>query len=113
MLRVSGTTFIIIDALDECPKAERTLFFPLLEKLCGLGVDLHVLVTSRPEPDIKYHLSSIQRSTHPLSLHDTPCHLETLESYVSTQLLSWEYSDWPEAIKKKVQRILVDKSNGM
>ncbi|PWY80209.1 hypothetical protein BO83DRAFT_435227 [Aspergillus eucalypticola CBS 122712] len=56
-----GKVFLILDALDECPEAvnrkERSLLLPLLTGLQNRYSDkLHILVTSRPEPDIFEHL---------------------------------------------------------
>ncbi|PYH69937.1 uncharacterized protein BO88DRAFT_481361 [Aspergillus vadensis CBS 113365] len=53
--------FLILDALDECPEAvnrkERSLLLPLLTGLRRkYSNKVHVLVTSRPEPDIFEHL---------------------------------------------------------
>jgi hypothetical protein len=45
-------TFLIIDALDECPKEERQVFFETFIK-GSLPRNLNVLVTSRKEPDIE------------------------------------------------------------
>ncbi|GKZ34987.1 hypothetical protein AbraIFM66950_005426 [Aspergillus brasiliensis] len=56
-----GEIFLILDALDECPETvsrkERSFLLPLLtdlQKKCSDKV--HILVTSRPEPDIIEHL---------------------------------------------------------
>ncbi|RAK94299.1 hypothetical protein BO79DRAFT_234082 [Aspergillus costaricaensis CBS 115574] len=56
-----GKVFLILDALDECPEAvnrkERSLLLPLLTGLQKKYSDkIHILVTSRPEPDIVDHL---------------------------------------------------------
>ncbi|XRM38322.1 hypothetical protein ABZX51_001753 [Aspergillus tubingensis] len=56
-----GKSFLILDALDECPEAvnrkERSLLLPLLTGLQKKYSDkIHILVTSRPEPDIVDHL---------------------------------------------------------
>ncbi|GLB14222.1 hypothetical protein AtubIFM61612_001647 [Aspergillus tubingensis] len=56
-----GTVFLIFDALDECPEAvnrkERGLLLSLLTEFQKRhGDKVHILVTSRPEPDIIEHL---------------------------------------------------------
>ena len=56
-----GKVFLILDALDECPEAvnrkERSLLLPLITGLQNkYSEKIHVLVTSRPEPDIFEHL---------------------------------------------------------
>ncbi|OJJ72571.1 hypothetical protein ASPBRDRAFT_54389 [Aspergillus brasiliensis CBS 101740] len=56
-----GEIFLILDALDECPETvsrkERSFLLPLLTDLQKKCSDkIHILVTSRPEPDIIEHL---------------------------------------------------------
>ncbi|KAI0026802.1 hypothetical protein K488DRAFT_75064 [Vararia minispora EC-137] len=60
MLRVPSKTFIVIDALDECPEPDRYKgLFPILRRLHNLGINgLHLLMTSRPEHDIKQFMTS-------------------------------------------------------
>ncbi|EHA23999.1 hypothetical protein ASPNIDRAFT_53269 [Aspergillus niger ATCC 1015] len=56
-----GNVFLILDALDECPNAvnrkERSFLLAFLTELQEKCSDnIHILVTSRPEPDIIEHL---------------------------------------------------------
>ncbi|KAL7649945.1 hypothetical protein ACMYSQ_011761 [Aspergillus niger] len=56
-----GDVFLILDALDECPNAairkERSFLLALLTELRkNCSDNIHILVTSRPEPDIIEHL---------------------------------------------------------
>lgn len=113
MLRASGTIFIVMDALDECPERERVDIFPLLKRLVDLGVYVHLLVTSRPEPDIQYQMASLKLCSHSLSLHKSHHHSDTLKSYISNQLSLYHYNDWSEGVKKTALKTLIDNSNGM
>jgi hypothetical protein len=47
-----GRTFLMVDALDECPKEERRVFFETFVKR-SLPSNLNVLIASRKEPDIE------------------------------------------------------------
>ena len=56
-----GDVFLILDALDECPNAairkERSFLLALLTELRkNCSDNIHILVTSRPEPNIIEHL---------------------------------------------------------
>jgi hypothetical protein len=63
VLEASAESFIILDALDECPRTGRSR-----EQLCEILAEIskwsiphsHVLVTSRKEPDIEDALSEIE-----------------------------------------------------
>jgi hypothetical protein len=69
-----GPTYIIMDALDECPitstvPSPREEILDFVEELVGLHLgDVHICVTSRPELDIQDVLESL--TSHPVSLHD-------------------------------------------
>ena len=73
-LPLQGPTYIILDALDECPNTSgipspRKEVLDLLNELVNLHLpNLRICVTSRPEIDIHtvlWHLTS-----YPVSLHD-------------------------------------------
>ena len=56
--------FIVIDALDEFPLLQRPKLLDILEQLCnGANSNIHILVASRPEPDISSKLNRIKRDT--------------------------------------------------
>ncbi|KAE8152368.1 hypothetical protein BDV25DRAFT_137941 [Aspergillus avenaceus] len=63
MTSFSGEIFLMLDALDECPelpeRRERSLLLALLDEcLQKHETSVHILVTSRPEPDISEHFQS-------------------------------------------------------
>jgi hypothetical protein len=114
MLHASSEIFIILDALDECPEAKRASdILPLLNRLVSLGITgLHLLVTSRPERDIRRCISPL--SSHHLDLSNTHEHKEDLARFISHELLSSEhYEDWPLNVKSQAKEILVEKAKGM
>ena len=62
VLKLSGQVFLVIDALDECPIGDesRAKVLALLTELSGWSLsNLHVLVTSRKEPDIEKALAPL------------------------------------------------------
>ena len=115
LLCISGTTYIIIDALDECPKSARDNGLErLMDTLNTLNTkaDFRMLITSRPEPDI--HLLLPKYTTHTLSLHDDAKHREDIRAYVDSKLLdSSEIYPWEARVKEKARYILSERSNGM
>jgi hypothetical protein len=114
MLRASSELFIILDALDECPETTRASeVFPLINKPISLGIPgLHLLVTSRPECDIRRCMELL--STHFVDLSNTQEHKEDLECLISHEIFSSEYyAEWPLNFKSQAEKILVEKARGM
>jgi hypothetical protein len=114
LVRISGTVFFIIDALDECPEDERKgQLFPFLRNLRALDLqNLHFLFTSRPELNIETFMRGF--CTHRLNIHGAQSHKDDLTRYISSRLYSPDaYQLWPARMKKKAQDILTEKANGM
>ena len=115
MLCLSGRTFIIIDALDECPESARDEgLLRLLEHICIVGSDkkdVHLLVTSRPETDIQGIMAYF--SPRSLSFHDAMQHKEELDHFISMQLADQKLSWWSRELTARVYDTLQERSNGM
>jgi hypothetical protein len=97
--------YIIIDGLDECK--ERKELLALLRQLSA--PNLHVLVTSRPETDIRK------------AFEGKPC-LEMLEDAVQHDIathIEWmlthdeDLEDLPHSLKREIRERLVAKSQAM
>jgi hypothetical protein len=117
-LEAQGPTYIIMDALDECPTTStipspREEVLELVDKLVGLHLqNLHICVTSRPEYDIQAVLESLTPS--PVSLHDESGQQEDIAKYVG----SFVHSDrrmrrWREEDKDLVIKTISEKADGM
>jgi len=113
-----GPTYIIMDALDECPTTSsvpspREEVLELVEDLVGLHLpNLHICVTSRPEHDIRVVLEPL--TPRPVSLHDESGQQEDIANYVA----SFVHSDrrmarWREEDKELVIKTLSEKADGM
>jgi hypothetical protein len=113
-----GPTYIIMDALDECPTTSgvpspREGVLGFVDELVGLHIkNLHICVTSRPEHDIHAILEPL--SLRPVSLHDESGQEEDIANYVS----SFVHSDrrmgrWREEDKELVIKTLSEKADGM
>ena len=114
----NGPTYIILDALDECPKSTgtpspRESVLELVSWLTKLGYpNLHVCVTSRPEADIKANLQLL--ASHHVSLHDESRQQEDINNYIiffmntNTNTRKWKQEERQLVINK-----LIQSANGM
>ena len=117
-LEGQGPTYIILDALDECPvtsgmPSPREEVLDLVEDLVRLHLpNLHICVTSRPESDIQ---SVLERLTErPVSLHDESGQKEGIANYVSSSVHSdRRMGRWREEDKELVIKTLSEKAEGM
>jgi hypothetical protein len=117
-LAAQQPTYLIIDALDECPDSSgmptpREDVLNLLEVLAHLGLpNLRICVTSRPEIDIKNVLGPLASSA--VSLHDESGQKRDIYDYVRNSV----YSDkkmrrWRNDEKELVIWELSNKVDGM
>ena len=120
MLNLPGQdpTYIIVDALDECPNSSGTPsaredVLELIEELVGLELpNVHLCVASRPEMDIRVILDPL--TTLKISLHDETGQKEDIVKYIKSVV----YSDrnmrrWKEEDRQLVVVTLSDKADGM
>ena len=115
MIQETTPTFIIIDALDECPThgGERAKLLELLQSLAASqSANLHILVTSRKESDIEEKLTR-SVTLPPLSIQGEDTDID-IRTHVKAQLASYTtMSKWPEPIKLEVEEVLTTKAKGM
>ena len=118
MLDAQGPTYIILDALDECPKTStipppREEVLDFVDELVGLQLpNLHICVTSRPEPDIQAVLEPL--AVHRVSLHDESGQQEDIANYVTSIVDSDRRTRrWRKEDKDLVMKTLTEKADGM
>ncbi|KAI0029632.1 hypothetical protein K488DRAFT_72810, partial [Vararia minispora EC-137] len=113
MLRARSGTILVIDALDECPELSREHeLLPLLHDLVSHDSNrLRLLMTSRPEADIRRAMNRIP--SHRLKLHDADQHSQDLELYISDELRRTEYDMWSDDFKASVKVKLNKMAGGM
>lgn len=111
-------TYIVIDAIDECPSTsgfptprERVLEF--LEGLIDLQLPhLRICIASRPEVDIRATLEPL--TTLRVSLHEESGQRKDILDYVTKVVRTDKHMrKWREEDKLLVIRILAEKSDGM
>jgi hypothetical protein len=113
-------TYLIIDALDECPNtpgipSPRERVLHLLKELVELHIpDLYICVTSRLEIDIRDVPEPL--TSHRVSLHDQSGQKQDIVDYVKSIV----YSDsepimkrWKTEDKELVVRVLSERADGM
>ena len=117
-VEAQGPTYIIMDALDECPitttiPSPREEVLELVDELVGLQLsNVHICVTSRPEQDIQAVLKGL--TLHPVSLHDESGQQQDIVDYVTSfvstdpRMRRWRVED-----KDLVIKTLSEKSDGM
>jgi hypothetical protein len=117
-LEAQGPTYIVMDALDECPitstiPSPREEVLELVDELVGLHLpNVHICVTSRPEHDIQDVLNHLAQRT--VSIHDENGQQEDIANYVT----SFVHTDrkvrrWRAEDKDLVIKMLLEKADGM
>ncbi|KAF2501943.1 hypothetical protein BU16DRAFT_419460, partial [Lophium mytilinum] len=106
--------FIVIDAVDECPKGERrNAVLEITESIAAFKCDrLHVLLASRPEHDIRRALSPILTvNPVPLDRYHVQCDVAL---YVQAQVQNDSIlKKWDDTTAREIELTLVDKAEGM
>lgn len=117
ILKLLGQTFLVIHALDECPIGDenrsRAKVLALLTELWGWPLpNLHVLVTSRNEPDIDKALAPL-RNFSLLSIQANQVQPD-IHKYINSQLANdLELNKWPSSTKKEIENTLSVEACGM
>ncbi|KAL8840097.1 MAG: hypothetical protein Q9176_004119 [Flavoplaca citrina] len=84
MIEASGTTFIVLDALDECNSRGELL--RLIESIEAWGqADLHMLLTSRTETDIRSTVESLNYSMYTTNIQAS-LNTEDIRTHIRSRL---------------------------
>ena len=117
-LKTQPPTYIILDALDECPitstiPSPREEVLDFVDELVGLHLpNVHICVTSRPEHDIQAVLKDL--SPRSVSLHDESGQQEDIVNYVTSFVCSdRRVRRWREEDKNLLIKTLSEKADGM
>jgi hypothetical protein len=117
-VKAQGPTYIIMDALDECPitstiPSPREEVLELVEELVGLHLpNVHLCVTSRPEHDIQTFFRDL--TPRSVSLHNESGQQEDIANYVASFVRTdRRMRRWRDEDKDLVIKTLPEKADGM
>ena len=112
------STYIIMDALDECPNtfgmpSPRDVVLGFVKELVELALpNLRICITSRPEIDIQTVIEPL--TAHRVSLHDETGQKKDIIEYVSSVVRSnVRMGKWREEDRKLVIETLSERADGM
>ena len=119
MVGVCGTTFIVLDALDECNADgcnSRSELLRLIESIDLWHQDgLHMLLTSRTEPEIRMTMESLNHGPYSINIQksliteDIRTHVRSRLSH-DPNLKRWQKV--PDALQE-IEVRLIEKADGM
>lgn len=118
---ISGfaNVYVVTDALDECPllsEQRGKLLKSLHRILANSPTNLHILLTSRKEPDIDSKIRSVLSPPSRIEI-DLLAHRWTLNKdihhYINSQLSTHDYKSWPESVKQEARESLIEKADCM
>jgi Cdc6-like AAA superfamily ATPase len=120
VLAVYDTTFVVLDALDECPEdsgylSERSKLFDGLEYLskeaANLKINLKILMTSRDVPDIRHRVVDLPAEQLPIH---APAVDSDISRYVAEQLSKVTYfKNLQPKSRHEIQSTITAKADGM
>ncbi|UKZ57639.1 hypothetical protein TrVGV298_011499 [Trichoderma virens] len=120
-----SATYIVIDALDECPKlkGERAELMKSLNHILtatatatATASNFHIFCTSRKEADIDVELHNHLSRPETAEINLSSCKEEMeqdISRYIDSTLSNANYNTWYPAIRAEVKRKLIEKSDGM
>ena len=114
LLDESSHTYIIIDALDECPdQTGRSKIIKFLEGLCRTSHGgAHILMTSRRENDIETAINEMEVSKSIVLMKTAEVNAD-IRTYLMDSMRKQPYKDWPARLKITVARKLTSKADGV
>jgi ankyrin repeat domain-containing protein 50 len=113
LLKEDQQTFIIIDALDECPKDERDRFYQLITQQIGEQPGCYnFLFTSRKESDIEEAMTEI------VQLHNVPIQSGDVNADVGLHVREFivgnkRLKKWPEELRTEIEAAMTTGAQGM
>ena len=101
--------YIVIDALDECSDRQKTLdWVKELVTDRKAGESLHIVVTSRPEPDIEKIFRTLDQ--HSIGVGETTANQDIMK-YLELQMES-QFHKYDENTRKEIESRLRERAEG-
>lgn len=109
--------FMVVDALDECPKDERSNIIQFISEITKELAHIKVFVTSRWEMDIVDAFKSNNTPTIKIKADSVAADIQTYVTAATTQLRKGRFGKRlyirSDALEEKIIRTLTDKAEGM
>lgn len=113
MLQQAGEIWIVLDALDECSTRDSTNgLLSWIKDLLKSDLHIHILVTSRPEIDIKSVIEGWARDEEIIPLSGQPVEND-IKSYVQARIRKVQRWKDRQDIQQEVETCLTKKAHGM
>ncbi|ORY67765.1 ankyrin repeat-containing domain protein [Pseudomassariella vexata] len=118
MIQQADEVWLVLDALDECPIRSGYPtggLLPWIHSLRDTQMNVHLLVTSRPEQDIESTIEKWARKEDIIPIQGDLI-AEDIRAYVRTRVREHEgLSRWKSRpdIRSEIEVALIEKSNGM
>jgi hypothetical protein len=108
--------FIVVDAIDECPNNQKDLRKELLDSITEIRSwspsNIHLLVTSRQEPDIETELTSLFTAPT-ISIKGAEVEAD-IKKYIAYELATdQKLSKWSDDLRAEIETTLTKETNGM
>jgi ankyrin repeat domain-containing protein 50 len=113
-----GDIYLIIDAVDECPKFDggRAKFLHMLQEILSWRAEQpHIFVTSRLEIDIVDSFEQYPRSNGNFRIVEAQgpqCEYD-IQRYLEQRLQTYAFSRWSWKLKEEVKTKLASRAKGM
>ena len=113
-----GAVYIVVDAVDECPRydGERAKLLRLLQEIfCWRAPNLHIFVTSRRELDILEAFEQTPRNLGQLQIIDAQgkSFEKDIEIFLTQRFGDAKFSTWNWTLREEVKHKLVSRAQGM
>ncbi|KAF7983634.1 hypothetical protein HWV62_20572 [Athelia sp. TMB] len=110
ILKIFSNTYIVIDSLDECVQKADVLKW--IQSIASENAgSLHIMLTSRPEPDIIRGLTSMAALRK--ILLEGQSSLDDINAYLDARLNLPDMDQWDEHEKQTIKNAVSDGSDGM
>jgi hypothetical protein len=108
--------YVVMDAVDEYPKAQRGRLLRIIQSLSSLNMDsLHLLAVSRPEADIQIafaNICQVVRGFREAKVQGVRVRRD-IEKYLDHRLRSTSFRNWNVEEKRDLVSMLISQADDM
>ncbi|ETS84370.1 hypothetical protein PFICI_02395 [Pestalotiopsis fici W106-1] len=115
ILQHAGEVWMVLDALDECHNRDedpRHKLLPWIKGLRDLGLNIHIMVTSRPEQDIKSSVEAWASNKEMIHLRSNLVD-DDIKAYIKSKIEAMDRWKTRSDVRETIETALSQKANGM